>query len=271
MTSKARLLAVCLLSAGLTLGCSGASRGKYGGEARLERGLILVLPGIEGPGPLSSSILDGLIDAGADQAVIVYRWGRPVPVAGMVMNEVDFVGNHAAGKRLAKYIEKYQDRHPGQPVYLIGHSGGGGVAVFAAESLSKDHAVDRIVLLSPSISADYNLDKALRHTRGGIVNFWSPNDVGVLVLGTSLLGNVDGGHGPAAGAIGFKSDEDSLERSGLHQVEWNPAMEGSGNYGGHTDSAGREFVTSYVAPWILSGYASRGPGAVKWWGNESGF
>ena len=100
-------------------------------------------------------------------------------------------------------IGDYQDNHPGRPVYVVGHSGGGGVAVFTAESLPDGRKIDGLVLLSASISKGYDLHKALANCRRGIINYYSSRDVGLLGVGTTLMGNVDGGHGPSAGLKGF--------------------------------------------------------------------
>jgi pimeloyl-ACP methyl ester carboxylesterase len=144
-------------------------------------------------------------------------------------------------------IVKYQDAHPDLPVYIVGHSGGGGVAVFAAEALPSGHKIDGLVLLSPSLSRGYDLSKALANSRNGLVNFYSRNDVGFLVVGTTVIGNVDGNHGPSAGAVGF-----SNTFSDLYQVPWSEDMASSGNEGGHLDTTVSTFVSQYVAPWVLA-------------------
>jgi hypothetical protein len=233
----------------LAAGCNGTSRSEYNTPERLDNGLVLLLPGIEGEGPLSYAVRAGLNEAGGNQALSIYNWGWPIPVAGMMLNQVDVIRARRVAKAVAREVVKYQTRHPGRPVHLVGHSGGGAIAIFAAEELPSGHSVDGIVLLSPSISADYNLVKALAHSRKGIVHFWSPGDVALLVLGTTLFGNLDGGHGPAAGAIGFARGGSFGK---LYQTEWTAAMLTSGNMGGHMGSAGNHFVREWVAPWVMA-------------------
>lgn len=216
-------------------------------EAALDRGVVFILPGIEGKGPNSDSVKDGLRRAGVPYGLAVYEWGRPVPVLGVLLNQVDVLSNRVMAETLAQRIAQYREAHPQGKVYLVGHSGGGGIAVFAAESMSGDTQVDGVVLLSASVSAGYNLDKALAHSRSGVVNFWSPADVAILMIGTSLAGNVDGMHGPAAGAVGF-----SHTPPRLYQVEWSERMAFAGNNGGHMDTVGSLFVSQYVAPWIIA-------------------
>ena len=212
--SKRIVLAVALASAGLlaTAGCG--SNTEYVTEERLANGLVIVLPGIEGESQANRSIRDGLLAAGVDRAVPIHHWGRPVPGLGLLLNQMDIIGNRLAGINIAKMIVAYQDSHPGMPVHIVGHSGGGGVAVFAAEAMPAGRQVDGLVLLSASVSSAYDLTKALGKCKNGIVNFYSKADVGLLVIGTIVAGNVDGIRGPAAGAISFdKPGPNSRRRS----------------------------------------------------------
>jgi pimeloyl-ACP methyl ester carboxylesterase len=216
-------------------------------QSSLDKGVVFILPGIEGKGLLSDNLQTGLRQAGVPYGLAIYQWGRPVPVLGPILNQVDVVSNRAVADLLAERIVQYREAHPQGKVYLVGHSGGGGIAVFTAEALPAGTQVDGIVLLSASVSSLYNCDKALAHSRSGIVNFWSSGDVAFLVIGTSVAGNVDGLHGPAAGAVGF-----SRSVPGLYQVQWTPQMSGSGNLGGHMDTTGTQFVSQYVAPWLIA-------------------
>ncbi len=252
MTRGILLLTISTLL--LLPGCGGSANLDYVNPERLENGLVIVLPGIEGESPMNHSIRQGLIDAGVYRAVPIYRWGRPIPLAGPLINQMDVVGNRLAGQRIARMIVEYQDAHPGRPVHLVGHSGGGGVAVFAAEALPAGRKVDGLVLLSASISEGYDLSDALRHTRSGIVNFYTSRDVGLLVIGTTLAGNVDGVRGPAAGAAGF---ERSYSR--LYQIDFSAAI---GRSGAHSAATQSGFVMRCVAPWVLSGAWPAGRGAT---------
>ncbi len=125
------------------------------------------------------------------------------------------------------------------------------MAVFAAEQLPKDCVIDDIILLRPSLSAGYNLSKALDHCQKGIVNFWSPADVALLMVGTTVFGNLDGFHGPAGGALGFVKPEDAEAAAKLHQLPWSVDMILTGNLGGHFTVAASSFVKKWVAPWVL--------------------
>jgi pimeloyl-ACP methyl ester carboxylesterase len=255
---------VPLISVGLALaaGC-GESNARYMAESRKDKGLILILPGIEGESAFNRNIRDGLVRARIGYAMPIVEWGWPIPLLGTALNQVDVIGHYAAGKRIARSIRQYQENYPDRPVFVIGHSGGGGLAVLALEALSDlsgARPIDGAILLSPSISASHDLTKALRSCRLGIVNFYNERDLAVLGLGTILLGNVDGGHGASAGRAGFDTPEDSgpLEKQrayiSLHQVEVTPAMTRDGT--AHTANTSIRFVTRYVAEWVL---ASRWP------------
>jgi len=225
-------------------------------EARLNEGMVVILPGVEGASGLNKDIRHGLAKAGIAQAMPIRDWGRPIPLLGLVINQVDFLGNRLAAQSIADSIMDYQDEYPGRPVYILGHSGGGGVAIFVTEDLDEDHRIEGVIVLSGSISSAYNLEKALSRTRRGIVNFYNRNDSALLAVATTVLGNVDGIHGPSAGLIGFDepkdkdTDEKKREYTKLYQVEMTSDMLLRG--GSHTAVTDPGFVSLHVAPWIYS-------------------
>jgi pimeloyl-ACP methyl ester carboxylesterase len=226
------------------MGC--ADNAEYLTEDRLNNGLVIILPGIEGHSQLNENIRRGLVAGGVYRAIPIHPWGRPVPLVGPLITQVDFLGNRLAGIGIAKIVTDYQDKYPDRPVYIVGHSGGGGVAVFTAEAMPEGRQIDGLVLLSASISSAYDLKKALSHCRNGIVNFYNKGDAGLLGFGTIVVGTVDGTHGPSAGLIGF----DAFEKpgyEGLYQVKMVGVSEDS-----HTTSTQAVFVSGFVAPWVLS-------------------
>ena len=245
------VVAAILMAAALSaVGCQADSDNalQYITDQRMQQGLVIVLPGIEGESEMNRDIRRGLDSAGVFRAIPIHRWGFPVPVAGMLVNQVDFIGNRLRSGDIAKMIVTYQDNHPGMPVYVVGHSGGGGMAVFAAEALPDGYQVDGLVLLSASISSAYDLTKALAHTKNGILNVYNHNDAGLLAVGTTVMGNVDGIHGPSAGLIGF--DTDNRHYSRLYQ--FNVTQINSGD-DPHFSTTRIPFVSTYVAPWVLAG------------------
>lgn len=249
-------IAVSLLAAVLAAGGCGAANDMYISDSRKQGGLVVILPGIEGESELNRNVRRGLVAAGIHRALPIYNWGRPVPLVGMLANQVDFLGNRIAGVGVAKMILRYQDSYPGRSVVVVGHSGGGGIAVFAAEALPEDQPIDGLVLLSASISAGYDLTKALHRCRKGIVNFSNPGDVALLGLATTVVGNMDGGRGPSAGLVGFdkpRSGARPEKRQAyrkLYQVRLSGEMAGNGSAHASTTRVG--FVSRHVAPWVMA-------------------
>ena len=240
------LISLSATSGLLTAGCN--SNGDYLTEDRLANGLVIILPGIEGQSELNQNIRRGLIAGGVHRAIPIHSWGRPIPIAGVLINQVDFIGNRLAGVGVANLIKNYQDGHPGKPVHVVGHSGGGGVAVFAAEALPENRKIDGLVLLSASISSAYDLKKAAKRCTKGIVNFYNPDDAGLLGIGTTVLGTVDGTHGPSAGLLGFdKAGEKGHEN--VYQVKLTGPDTGDDP---HASTTHVGFVSSRVVPWVLA-------------------
>src|SRR5262249_4382434 len=105
---------------------------------------------------------------------------------------------------LADKLLSYQDAYPGRPTFLVGHSGGGALAIKILECLPPGRTVTAAHLLAPAISRRYDLSQALTHVETGIWNFYSPLDFVLLTIGTSLVGTADGKHDVGAGAWGFQ-------------------------------------------------------------------
>jgi len=242
-TSRRSVLVAALAAATLAAGGCGSNEG-FLTEERLDRGLVIILPGIEGESELNRDIRRGLVAGGVFQALPIHRWGRPIPLVGPAINQVDFIGNRLSGIGVANLIRNYQDSHPGRPVHIVGHSGGGGVAVFAAEALPEDRKIEGLILLSASISSAYDLTKAAKRCRKGIVNFFNPKDAGLLGVGTIVMGTVDGTHGPSSGLIGFdragKKDHERVFDIRVHSDGSDP----------HAYTTHVGFVSLRVAPWI---------------------
>ena len=205
-----RVLAPIVVALVAFAGCGGDSKidmnARYVSPERAAAGLVVILPGIEGQSAANQNIRRGIYDSGVSYALAIYRWGFPVPGIGMYVNQTNPAQNRKSAAELARRIVEYQQKYPERPVFLVGHSGGGGVAVFTLEALaaiSGAQPVEGAFLLSASISADYSLASALKMTRRGIVNVHNPDDVGLLKVGTAMFGNVDGGRGDSAGRVGF--------------------------------------------------------------------
>lgn len=243
-----RYLLPLLAATALAGGCAD---GPYMSKDRLKKGLVVVCPGIEGAGLLNQAICEGLDAGGVDWAIDVYDWTSPY---GPLYNLRAEQRNREMADRLAARVMRYQHRYPQRPVFLLGHSGGGAIAVWAAEMMPSDQPLDGLVLLSPALSPTYRLVRSLANCRRGIVSFRSARDWVFLGAGTAVCGTMDGRHTSSAGRLGFQVPQDD-EAAGayarLFQVAWHRDMAEVGHTGGHLSGAATYFVTAYVAPLLF--------------------
>ena len=240
------IAAALLLTA--SAGCEKADWNTYfTSPERMDKGLVIILPGIEGESAANQDIRKGLDDAGVPYALAIYRWGFPMPGIGLYMNQTDTAGNRRAAGELAQHLVTYQQNFPGRAIFMVGHSAGGGEVVFALEALADLGAepVEGVFLLAASISSDYPLDKALPMTRRGLVNVWNPED-GLLNTGATFFGNVDGGNAPSAGRAGFQRDYAKVFNVKITSAE-------IGVYGDpHYISTNASLIAKYGPMWVNS-------------------
>jgi pimeloyl-ACP methyl ester carboxylesterase len=160
------------------------------------------------------------------------------------------------GRRLAEQIHCYQQigGGPPLPVSLVAHSGGCAVVLAAAERLPPG-SLEQIVLLAPSVSADYDLRPALLTTRKGLDVFYSRRDWTILGLGVGIFGTADREWAAAAGRIGFRPPEEASPAAALYlklrQHPWEPSLARTGHYGGHSGTSRAGFLRACVLPLLL--------------------
>jgi len=226
---------------------SGCSELRPPNEQELARGYILLLPGVESSGFYIVGMIAGLRDGGIDQAIDMEMWGvRPF---GSLPNLIDYKANRKEAQRLAGKIARYRRQHPAAPTNIIGYSGGGGIALFTAEALPEDVAIDRIVLIGAAISPRYSLAGALSRCRHGIVNFYSEQDWLPVGLGTQMLGTMDRQKTASAGYRGFRNaDGEVLVCAGLTQIPWSAEGGALGHGGDHHGWLAREWSCAVLAP-----------------------
>lgn len=250
-----RAVAVCVVSL-LALGGCGNPQ-PYVTEQRLQRGLVIVLPGIEGRSLFNEEICRGLDCGGIDWAIELRDWTIHVPL-GFLINLRAEQRNRAQAGRIADRIVRYQQNYPGRPVVLVGQSGGGAIAAWICEAMPWGRKIDGAIMLAAALSPDYPLTGALRNCRRGIINFHSNRDVVLLWLGTTVYGTMDGQHRSSAGRIGFTvppPKDRPREYEKLVQVPWTYEMAQAGNIGTHMSSGDAGFVAAYIAPLV---------GAPRW-------
>jgi len=224
----------------------------------IQQGLVIVLPGIEGRSSLNENICAGLKLGGVPWAVELNDWTNRYlsPLYNLRAEE----RNHRKAAEIAAHIEQYQAEHPGCPVVLVGHSGGGAIAIWAAEILRSNEKIKGIILINVALSREYDLCKALEHTEQGIVNFSSDKDTILLGAGTTIFATMDGRHESSAGMTGFLAPPTlpKIYDDKLFEIEWSESMGVySSHSGGHFSSSNEDFVSRYIAPIVLAPKWSR--------------
>jgi pimeloyl-ACP methyl ester carboxylesterase len=253
--SYARQAMLGLILAGVA-GCA-AGRGSIEPRTACCGGSAGTVYAVDGPGNFqasSSALRDAIAAERLPLCVETFDWSHGY--GRVFADEVDRAHSLEAGKRLACLITARRQAFPDAPIYVVGHSAGSGVVLAAAEALPPD-AVDRILLLAPSVSADYDLRPALRTTRKTIDVFYSCRDQVYLGFGTALFGTADRRFGSdVAGRCGFhpviQSPADARLYRKLWQHPWHPGLESVGNFGGHYGAYQPGYLKAYVLP-LLAG------------------
>lgn len=233
-------------------------------EPERPRGLVLVLGGVGGLDLCGFSLRRAARAARLPSAVEVVVWGHGF---GRWYSDLSDVANlRDQARRVAERIRGYRAEHPGEPVFLVGKSGGAGVAAGALERLDAE-SVERAILLEPALSPRYDLAPALRAVRREMVVFTSPMDVMILGVGTRLFGTIDRVRTFGAGLTGFAlpgPDEPDAGRARqyakLRQVRWTPRMIGRGHLGGHFGADQPWFLRAQVIPLLREEPPAEGGG-----------
>lgn len=222
-------------------------------EDRLERGLVIVLPGIEGISPLNHSIVLGLTDACIPYAIRLYSWiasGLKPGLTNLWMKgRARMIAAH-----LADMVVDYQQQFPGRPIHLVGHSGGAALITHILEELPPGRTLQSCVMIAPALGPRFDLAPALRRIEGKLYNVRSYWDWYFLGVGTTLVGTLDRHHGISAGNIGFRYPKESeTERHQLYherfeQLHYQFRMLADWHWGGHMSSTNRVFVQRRIAP-----------------------
>lgn len=220
---------------------------------RYANGLAIVLPGIESESLLNHSVVWGLSDGGWPGAIELDDWTTSY-VLLFAYHLRGWRRNVRQAQRIAQRIVAYQDQFPGQPVHVIGHSGGAALAVLILEALPTDRQITTAILLGPALAPGYPLARALTRTERGVWNFCSRWDWFFLGVGTLVLGTLDGTWSCSAGMIGFREPrtltaaERLIYHERLHEQPFTVSMIRSFNLGGHFGYTNRAFVETWIAP-----------------------
>ncbi len=230
-------------------------------SSKAKNGITFYCPGAGNVDFGDRGIREGLEAAGYKGEVASVLWTISLNPA---IDQAVKLNARVGGMRLARTIKRYADRFPGRPINLVGLSAGTGVALFACERLDDDYQVDNVLLLSGSISCNYDIDPALRGIKGQIINYYSPQDA-ILAGPMKIFGTIDGKLGvDGAGAVGLKPPR---HKDRVVNIRWRREWARYGYYGGHTDVTNPNFVEAKLASHIIeSGSASAmsTTGATSW-------
>ncbi len=216
-----------------------------------EKPLIYHLNGIGGERSIDHNLVGGLLAGGLEAEPKFHDWTAGQD--GLVALQSRKLHEEQA-KKVAEELAAEFKRHPGRPIHVTSHSGGAGIAVWALELLPDEVMIDSVLMISPALSPDYDLTRALKHVRGSVYVFSSPYDTIVLGRGTKLFGTIDGKKVEAAGLKGFVcppgADEQQYKKliAQPYQREWAKLY---GNGGSHICGMQKTFARDYVAPLIL--------------------
>jgi pimeloyl-ACP methyl ester carboxylesterase len=200
----------------------------------------LILPGVGN----TRFHLAGFVAAAERQLpgfeVEVRTWGVPfLTIHNLRAHE----RNVATARGIAAEIATWRRAHPGEPFYLVGYSGGGGMATLVTAALPDGVAIERLVLVAPAISPDYPLAAdVLPHVGEFVVNYWSERDLQV-GWGTRTFGTIDRKMTDSAGAIGFTAHD-----ARLLEYRWSVADEPYGHFGNHLSYLGQRWQAAKLLP-----------------------
>ncbi len=187
----------------------------------------------------------GLKAAGYRGNVEAYIWTSSFNPA---VDQVNIGMNKLRAAILTGKIENYLRSHPGNNVNIIALSAGTGIAVWAVEGLKPPYKANNLILLGSSLSANYDMRKALANIKGKVYVYYSPHDE---VLGGAVraIGTVDRGGTESAGLGGLHPPGGT--RGKIVNIGWRPKYERFGWTGSHTDATAEPFVRQFIARHIV--------------------
>lgn len=250
------LYLLCIGTTGLLAGCTAPKSNGHG--------IIFGCDG-SGAGPVikwGPSARRGLVQAGYKGLFGPFRWQTGLGVAADHTSTVAY--KQAMAGKLAERIAQHRTEFPDDPVYVAGLSAGCAVVIYALEALPHTVSVDQVFLLSSSVSAEYDLSRALKHVDGRIYATTSPKDAVLRDLVT-IVGTADrkAKGGAISGLEGFRppagasQELRSAYQAKVVNIPWRPEFASYGNRGGHTDVAAEKFVQHFLAPLVVPASGAR--------------
>ena len=216
--------------------------------------LVFIVNGAGGGSTVSDRICDLTAEMHLPLRIHTIHWCRGDHA---LQDYKDRAAQWQAAFRLAEATTLIRRDCPRAEIYFVGSSTGCGIVLNAAEMLP-GRSVDRIVLIAAPVSSTRDLRPALRTSRAGIDNFWSPDD-DLLDRVAQNWGMMDGGNGPAAGRVGFWyprwTDAEGFDSyRNIRQYRWRPGMAG---HGGHFTWDVEANLRYFVVPLFLESLPPR--------------
>ena len=223
-------------------------------------GWVTIIPGVDGRASHVSEIVQGLRAAGFDWTIERVTWGR-APFRAL-SNLTSLTANRRRAKGIAAKLAHFRKTRPHEPLVLVGFSGGGGLALLSASGLPEDVQLDRVILVAPAISPQFDLTPIQGRCKDKVINFYSPEDQ-VVGMGTHVFGTIDRKRTKAAGHTGFLNDAGTLlEGDKLMQVRYDPAWREWGHPGGHSGYLSPRWAKEVLASMIRGGKPPAGKETV---------
>lgn len=221
-------------------------------DAQPPKDYVIHLPGIAGPRSIDRAVTRGLREGGFDAVTDIYDWTENDPGMNALL---DYQRNQKQASLIADKLIQRAAAEPTSKLFVLCHSGGTGLAVWALEKLPAEVKIDTLVMMSPALSPGYDLSKALRRVSGRVYVFSSLADIVVLSTGTKLFGTIDGVKTEAAGRVGFRQPEgaDAEQYKKLVAMPFDPKWIELGNQGDHIGGMTRMFGRDVLAPLMLHG------------------
>ena len=185
--------------------------------------------------------------------MLVFPWSHGY--RRLYLDQTDTSHARTQGAKLAREIMERKALEPTRRVVIAAHSAGCAVALAACDQLPID-AVDRVLLMSPSVSTGYDIRPTLWSAKEGVDVFCSKKDWVALGFVVRVVGTTDNfWSGSAAGRLGFKPKKSTsladIEAARLRQHFWSPELAWTGHTGGHHGVHAPTFVQTYLMPLMM--------------------
>jgi hypothetical protein len=209
-------------------------------EPEVVAGRVLILPGIRNTRFHLQSFAHRLAALVPGFEIEIRPWGTPLlGISNLQAHE----RNVETARAIAAEIAEWRRQHPAAPYYLIGYSGGGGLATLVVSALPAGTTIDRLVLVAPAIAPDFDMEhEILPRVSDFVVNYSSVRDLQV-GLGTRVFGTIDRSDSASAGAIGFEATD-----AKILEWAWDERHRRFGHRGNHLGYLGRRWQDAFLLP-----------------------